>query len=89
MVEVDRPRPRNEGHALESGAGGPGGGLVPPFYQPGIVSKLFEPLGVADLFGSVADTAARCATSVEGTATSGAAGVAEAAAKPESTLNYE
>ena len=41
-----------KGTQLESGAGGPGGGLVPPYYQPGIVSKLFEPLGVAQLFGS-------------------------------------
>jgi hypothetical protein len=33
-----------KGTMLETGAGGPGGGPVPPFYQPGIVDKLFEPL---------------------------------------------
>jgi hypothetical protein len=40
-----------KGTLLETGAGGPGGGLVPPMYQPGVVSKLFEPLGVSDVFG--------------------------------------
>ena len=44
-----------KGTLLESTAGGPGGGAVPAFYEPGIVSKLFEPLGVADLFGQLTD----------------------------------
>jgi hypothetical protein len=40
---------------LETTAGGPGGGLTPPYYQPGVVSKLFDPLGVSDLFRRLAD----------------------------------
>ena len=75
-----------KGTLLETGVGGPGGGLVPPYYQPGVVSKLFEPLGVADLFGSSQTTASQIRYVTEGTATSGAAGVAEAGVKPESTI---
>jgi HK97 family phage major capsid protein len=87
-VEVTSGAPGLElkGTLLESGTGGPGGGLVPPQYQPGVVSKLFEPLGVADLFGTSQTTGSQMRYVVEGTATSGAAGVAEGAAKPESTL---
>jgi HK97 family phage major capsid protein len=77
-----------KGTVLESTAGGPGGGLVPPYYEPGVVSKLFEPLGVAALFGQSQTTASQVRYVNEGTATSAAAGVAEGAAKPESTLNY-
>jgi len=33
-----------KGTLLETTAGGPGGGMVPPFYEPGVVSRLFEPL---------------------------------------------
>jgi HK97 family phage major capsid protein len=68
--------------------GGPGGGLIPPAFQPGIVSKLFEPLGVADVFGSSQTTASQMRYEVEGTATSAAAGVAEGGTKPESTVAY-
>ena len=75
-----------KGTLLETGVGGPGGGLVPPYYQPGAVSKLFEPLGVAELFGSSQVTASQIRYVTEGTATSGAAGVAEAGVKPESTI---
>jgi HK97 family phage major capsid protein len=75
-----------KGTLLESGVGGPGGGLVPPYYEPGIVSKLFEPLGVSDVFGQSQVTGSQVRYVVEGTATSAAAGVAEGAAKPESTL---
>jgi hypothetical protein len=50
-VEVSSGRLLTKGTLLETGAGGPGGGLVPPQYEPGVVSKLFEPLGVADVFG--------------------------------------
>ena len=46
------PHALHKGTLLENvGGAGPGGGLVPPFYEPGIVDKLFEPLGVADVFG--------------------------------------
>ena len=75
-----------KGTLLESTAGGPGGGAVPAYYQPGIVSKLFEPLGVADLFGSSQTTGSQVRYVNEGTATSGAAGVPEAGLKPESTI---
>jgi HK97 family phage major capsid protein len=75
VVEVSRTSPLEmKGTLLETGAGGPGGGLIPPAYQPGIVSKLFEPLGVSDVFGSSQTTAA--------------AGVAEGGVKPESNLAY-
>ena len=77
-----------KGTLLETGSGGPGGGLVPPQYDAGIVSKLFEPLGVRDLFGTSQTTGSQIRYVVEGTATSGAAGVAEAGLKPESTLAY-
>jgi hypothetical protein len=77
-----------KGTLLESNSGGPGGGLTPPGYVPGVVSKLFEPLGVADLFGQSQTSASQVRYIVEGTATSGAAGVAEGAVKPESNLVY-
>jgi HK97 family phage major capsid protein len=77
-----------KGTLLESNTGGPGGGLTPPFYQPGIVSKLLEPLGVADVFSQSQTTASQVRYIVEGTATNAAAGVAEAGLKPESTLGY-
>ena len=72
-----------KGTLLESTAGGPGGGAVPAFYEPGIVSKLFEPLGVADLFGSSQTDGLAGEVCERGTATSGAAGVPEAGLKPE------
>jgi HK97 family phage major capsid protein len=75
-----------KGTILETGVGGPGGGLVPPFYQPGVVDKLFEPLGVRDVFGQSTTTASQVRYVIEGTALSGAAGVAEAGVKPESTI---
>jgi HK97 family phage major capsid protein len=88
---VDRPgrgfvRHAPEGTLLETGAGGPGGGLVPPGYQPGVVEKLFEPLGVADVFATSNVTGSQVRYVVEGTATNAAAGVAEAGVKPESTI---
>jgi HK97 family phage major capsid protein len=75
-----------KGTLLESGAGGPGGGAIPPLYEPGVVSKLFEPLGVAQLFGTSQTVASQVRYVNEGTALSGAAGVAEAGLKPESTI---
>jgi HK97 family phage major capsid protein len=75
-----------KGTVLETGVGGPGGGLVAPAYEPGVASKLFEPLGVADVFSSSVTTASQIRYVTEGTATSAAAGVAEAGTKPESTI---
>ena len=77
-----------KGTLTESGVGGPGGGLVPPGYDPGIVSKLFEPLAVQDVFATAATSASQMRYVVEGTATSAAAGVAEGAVKPESTFAF-
>ena len=90
-VEVAKGMPHTllKGTLLETAGGaGPGGGLVPPQYAPGIVDKLFEPLGVADVFGQSTVNTSHARYVVEGTATNAAAGVAEAAAKPESTLGY-
>ena len=77
-----------KGTLLESGAGGPGGGLVPAQYAPGVVSTLFQPLVLGDVLPSVQATGSQIRYAVEGTALSGAAGVAEAGVKPESSLGY-
>ncbi len=68
---------------------GTGGGLVPsPQVVPGVVDTLFQRNVFANLLGSgqVDPSTNTVRYTVEGTATSGAAGVAEGAAKPESTL---
>jgi len=87
-IEVAGPSALQAKGTLLEGAGGGGQALVPPAHQPGIVSKLFEPLGIAAVFGSSQTTSREVRYMVEGTATSGAAGVAEAGLKPESTLGY-
>lgn len=73
---------------LLEGAGGGGGALAAtvPQVVPGVVDKLFQRLTVADLLltGQASTNTVRYV--VEGTATSGAAGVAEGGIKPESTL---
>ena len=73
---------------LLEGAGGGGGPLAAPVPQviPGVVEKLFQPLTFASLLleGQASVNSLRYV--VEGTATSGAAGVAEAGSKPQSTL---
>jgi HK97 family phage major capsid protein len=76
---------------LLEGSGSPGSGsggsAVPvPQVVPGIVETLFQPLTLEGLFGSGVGTGNTVRYAVEGTATSGAAGVAEAGLKPESTL---
>jgi HK97 family phage major capsid protein len=70
------------------GGAGPGGGLVPPQYAPGVVSTLFQPLGLADYFPQQTLTGSQLRYIVEGTATSTAAGVPEGGVKPEATLGY-
>lgn len=67
---------------------GSGLGLATPAPQviPGVTESLFQRLSVADLLMSGQATTSSIRYVVEGTATSGAAGVAEGAAKPESTL---
>jgi HK97 family phage major capsid protein len=67
------------------GGGAPLANLVPQVI-PGVVEKLFQRLTVADLILSGQVSAQMIRYPVEGTATNAAAGVAEGAAKPESTL---
>jgi HK97 family phage major capsid protein len=62
------------------------GFVVTPQVIPGQVQKLFQPLGVADLLAGGVATTSSVRYLVEGTATSGAAAVAEAASKPGSDL---
>ena len=83
-VEVDLGR---KGTLLTDAGGGglPLANLVPQVI-PGVVDKLFQRLTIADLILSGQATAQQITYPVEGTATSGAAGVAEGGAKPESTL---
>jgi len=73
---------------LLEGAGGGGGGLANtvPQVVPGVVEKFFQKLTFADLLLEGQATTSSLRYVVEGTATSGAAGVAEAGTKPESTL---
>jgi HK97 family phage major capsid protein len=66
---------------------GSGGGLLPvPQVVPGVVQTLFQRLTLADLVLSGQASGNTIRYIVEGTATSGAAGVAETGTKPESTL---
>jgi HK97 family phage major capsid protein len=76
---------------LLEGSGAPGsgsgGGLVPaPQVVPGVVETLFQPLVLRQLMSSNVATNNTVRYVVEGTTTSGAAGVAEGGTKPESTL---
>jgi len=73
---------------LLEGPGGGGGAIAAtvPQVVPGVVDKLFQQLTVADLLLSGQATTNSIRYVIEGTATSGAAGVAEGAPKPESAL---
>jgi HK97 family phage major capsid protein len=74
------------GTTIESGQGA---GLIPvPQVLPGVVQKLFQPIQVTQLFGSFQANNNQVRYAVEGTATSGAAGVAEGGTKPPSDLAY-
>jgi HK97 family phage major capsid protein len=75
-----------KGTVTQTTTGGPGGGLTPAYYEPGIVEKQFEPNSVTGLFGQSQTTGSQVRYVVEGTALSGAAGVPEGGVKPESTL---
>lgn len=68
------------------GSGSGGGLLATPQVLPGVVNKLFQRLSVDDLLPQGATDGNTIRYMVEGTATSGAAGVAEGGAKPQSTL---
>jgi HK97 family phage major capsid protein len=92
MVEVGRVALQAKGTLME-GAGAPGsgtgGGLVPvPQVVPGVVDRLFQPLTLESLLLSGQATTNTVRYAVQGTATSGAAGVAEGGVKPESTLGF-
>jgi hypothetical protein len=68
---------------------GSGGGLVPvPQVVPGFVDKLFQPLVLENLLLSGVATGNTVRYALQGTATSGAAGVAEGGTKPDSTRGY-
>ena len=73
---------------LLEGTGGGGGPLAAPVPQviDGVVNKLFQPLTFADLLMQGQASVNSLRYVVEGTATSGAAGVAEGGSKPQSTL---
>jgi HK97 family phage major capsid protein len=78
---------QTKGTLLEGpGGGGGASAATVPQVVPGVVEKLFQPLSVADLLLSGQASTNSLRYVVEGTATSGAAGVAEAGLKPESTL---
>jgi HK97 family phage major capsid protein len=90
-VEVAAPF-QAKGTLLE-GAGSPGsgtgGGWVPtPYVVPGVVDTLFQPLTIEGLLQSGQATGNTVRHVIQGTATSGAAGVAEAGVKPESMLGF-
>jgi HK97 family phage major capsid protein len=70
-------------------SGGTVAGAASPYdYQAGIVETLFQRLTVADLLASGATTSPQVRYNKETAATSGAAGVAEGEAKPESNLTF-
>jgi HK97 family phage major capsid protein len=76
-----------KGTLLESAGGGGGAlGATVPAVIPGVVDKLFQKLTFADLLMQGQASQASLRYVVEGTATSGAAGVAEGGLKPQSTL---
>jgi HK97 family phage major capsid protein len=90
MPPIEVPYTGVKGTLLE-GSGSPGsgtgGGLVPtPMVVPGVVQTLFFPLNAEQLFDSGITDSNTVRYIVEGTATSGAGGVAEGGTKPESTL---
>jgi HK97 family phage major capsid protein len=74
------------GGGVNQGGGGAALAATVPQVVPGVVDKLFQRLTVADLLLSGQTSTNSVRYVVEGTATSGAGGVAEAASKPESSL---
>jgi HK97 family phage major capsid protein len=82
---------RRKSGELFEGNGAPGdgygGGLIPvPQVIPGVVTRLFQPLRLEELLDAGQATSPVVRYIVEGTATSGAAGVLEGGVKPASTL---
>jgi HK97 family phage major capsid protein len=91
-IDVGGPSLMMKGTLLEgSGApgSGSGGGLVPvPQLVPGYVQQLTRPMYLEQLLDANTATTNTVRYITQGTATSGAAGVAEGGTKPESTLGY-
>jgi HK97 family phage major capsid protein len=72
-----------------AGADTAGGALITADTQPGILEKLFQRLTVADLMAAGQTSSNLVRYMRETIATSGAAGVAEGADKPESQLEFD
>jgi HK97 family phage major capsid protein len=73
---------------ITAGSGGTALAGPVPEVIPGVVDKLFQQVRVPDLILQGQTSSSSLRYVVEGTATSGAAGVAEAGAKPQSTLGF-
>lgn len=78
-----------EGKTLLSSGSSSGGDLIQPQVEAGILPKLFQPLGVMDLFAQGQTNSNSVEYLEETTATNAAAGVAEGGEKPESTLVFD
>jgi HK97 family phage major capsid protein len=77
-----------KGTLLEAPGGGGAGLVSVPYQMPGLVERLFQPLTIEALLSGGQTSSPTVRTIVEGTAVSGAAGVAEGGLKPQSTLGY-
>lgn len=88
-VDLGSPHTMFKGTLLELGGGGADAFVATPQVVPGVFNMLSQPLSIeAALLSGQANTASlRYIT--QGTATSGAGGVAEGSAKPESTLGFD
>ncbi len=73
---------------ITAGSGGTALAGPVPDLVPGVVDKLFQQIRVPDLILQGQTSSSTIRYVVEGTATSGAAGVAEAGLKPQSTLGF-
>ena len=73
---------------ITAGSGGTALAAPVPEVIPGVVDKLFQQIRVPDLILQGQTSSSSLRYVVEGTATSGAAGVAEAGLKPQSTLGF-
>jgi HK97 family phage major capsid protein len=87
-VVVDDPRDARNS-VITTTLGGSGGVLITPEYVPGIVPVPLPPPVVADLLTSAPTPSNSINYQIETLYTIGAAAVAEGAAKPESTLQYD
>jgi HK97 family phage major capsid protein len=77
-----------KGTLLESPGGGGGAFVSIPELVPGVVSKLFQPLSIEQALNARTTASPTVRYVQQGTATSGASGVAEGGAKPESMLGF-